>query len=260
MSEQWVLREDRDGIAIVTLNRPQAMNALSRALTAALANTFRDLQQDQTITAAILTGNGRAFCAGLDLKEIGNNEGKDGLGEIEAADLWGALRGFDRPIIGAINGVALTGGFELALMCDLLIASEDARFADTHARVGVIPGWGLSQLLTRLIGVNRARELSFTGNFLSAAKAEAWGLVNRVVAKEELLPTCLQLAQDMASCDQSTLRAYKKLINDGARLSLSDALVLEDHVHLLTRENSTGDAIAARRGKVMSRGRGQTSE
>lgn len=257
MSEPLVLREDRDGIAIISLNRPQAMNALSRALTTSIADTFRALQKDQSITAAILTGNGRAFCAGLDLKEIGNTEGKDGLGEIEAADLWGALRSFDRPIIGAINGVALTGGFELALMCDVLIAADDARFADTHARVGVIPGWGLSQLLTRIVGMNRAREISFTGNFLSAQKAEAWGLVNRVVPKDELLETCLQLGRDMASCDQSTLRAYKKLINDGFRLSLGDALALEEQTHTATRHNSSGDAIAQRRENVMSRGRTQ---
>lgn len=254
--EPLVLREDRNGIAIITLNRPQAMNALSRGLMAAIASTFRELQQDKTITAAILTGNGRAFCAGVDLKEFASHQNQD-THTTENADLWNALRDFDRPIIGAINGVAITGGFELALMCDILIASEDARFADTHARVGVIPGWGLSQLLTRLIGANRARELSFTGNFLSAQKADAWGLVNRVVPKEELLPTCLQLANDMASCVQTTLRAYKKLINDGAGLALNDALALEQQLSLSTHGNSIGDAISAHRDDVMSRGRTQ---
>jgi enoyl-CoA hydratase len=260
VSESLVIREDRDGIAIITLNRPQAMNALSSALSAALADTFRALQKDDSISAAILTGSGRAFCAGLDLKELGNSEGKDALDDIESTDVGGALRTFDRPIIGAINGVAVTGGFELALMCDILVAAEEARFADTHARIGVIPGWGLSQLLTRIVGINRAREISFTGNFLSAQKAETWGLVNRVVPKEELLETCLQLGRDMAGCDPLILRAYKKLINDGARLSLGDAIVLEEHTHHSTRHLSSGEAIAARRSNVIARGRDQTGE
>ena len=105
-----------------------------------------------------------------------------------------------QPIIGAVNGVAVTGGFEVALGCDLLIASTEARFADTHARVGILPGWGISQKLPRLIGIGRAKELSFTGNYIGADQAERWGLVNRVVAAEDLLPTCLALARDMASC------------------------------------------------------------
>jgi len=254
MSEPLILRDDRDGVAVLTLNRPDALNALSGALSRALIDTFRTLQKDDSIHAAILTGSGRAFCAGLDLKEIGSSGGLD---NIAADEMMAAILGFDRPLIGAINGVAVTGGLELALMCDVLIAAEEARFADTHARVGVIPGWRLSQLLSRTLGINRAREMSFTGNFLSAQKAEAWGLVNRVVSKEELLPTCLQMAKDMATCDPVTLRAYKKLINDGALMSLGDALVLEQTVHHLTRENSSPEAIAERRAQVISRGRDQ---
>lgn len=257
MNEPLVLREDHDGIAIITLNRPQAMNALSRGLTAAISDAFRALQDDESVTAVILTGNGRAFCAGLDLKEIGSDSNTDGIADIESTNIWESISGFDRPIIGAINGVALTGGLELALMCDVLIASETARFADTHARIGVIPGWGLSQILARLIGINRARELSFTGNFLSAQKAEAWGLVSRVVAADELLPTCLQLAKDMAGCDQPTLRAYKKLINDGAKMPLNSALELEQKTHLLMKGNASGAAIANRRDDVIARGRVQ---
>jgi enoyl-CoA hydratase len=254
MSDALVLREDRDGIAILTLNRPDSLNALSGALSQALIDTFGALQKDDSVHAAVLTGAGRAFCAGLDLKEIGSG---NGLGNIDADAMQSAILGFDRPLIGAINGVAVTGGLELALMCDVLIAAEEARFADTHARIGVIPGWRLSQLLSRTLGINRAREMSFTGNFLSAQKAEAWGLVNRVVTKDELLPTCLQLARDMASCDQPTLRAYKKLINDGALMSLGDALMLEQTVHHLTRANSSAEAIAERRAAVINRGREQ---
>src|SRR5262249_56634240 len=119
------------------------------------------------------------------------------------------------PIIGAINGVAVTGGFELALACDVLIVSTAARFADTHARVGVMPGWGLSQKLARVIGIYRAKELSLTGNYLSAEQAEAWGLVNRIVPAEALLPTCEALARDMLSCVPEVVRRYKQVIDSG---------------------------------------------
>ncbi|HYC56632.1 MAG TPA: enoyl-CoA hydratase-related protein [Candidatus Binatia bacterium] len=115
----------------------------------------------------------------------------------------------DCPVIGAINGFAITGGFELALACDVLIASTQARFADTHARVGLVPGWGLSQRLSRAVGIYRAKEISLTGNYVSAEQAEHWGLVNRVVASQDLLPACRALAEDMLSCVPATLRAYK---------------------------------------------------
>ena len=115
-------------------------------------------------------------------------------------DIVRAMESFDRPIIGAINGFAITGGFEVALTCDILIASPAAKFADTHARVGVMPGWGLSQKLSRTIGIYRAKELSLTGNYLSAEQAAEWGLVNRVVPAEELLTTCRALAKDILSC------------------------------------------------------------
>ena len=120
-----------------------------------------------------------------------------------------------QPVIGAINGYAITGGFELALMCDFLIASPEARFADTHARVGVVPGWGLSQRLPRLIGINRAKELSLTGNYLSAEQAERWGLVNRVVPSDELLPTCRALANDILSTDPATRSEIKRIMDAG---------------------------------------------
>ena len=137
----------------------------------------------------ILTGAGKAFCAGLDLKELGSGQAALGGGEngVTARDPVAALARFSGPVIGAINGAAVTGGFELALACDVLLASPQARFADTHARVGIAPGWGLSQRLSRAIGIYRAREISLTGNWVSAEQAAAWGFVNRVVPAEELL-------------------------------------------------------------------------
>src|SRR5262249_20067689 len=150
---------------------------------------------------------GRAFSAGLDLKELSGETSStaDVADAVATGDLIDTLAACDRPIIGAVNGVAVTGGFELALACDLLIASTEARFADTHARVVIMPGGGLSQKLSRLIGIGRAKELSLTGNYLSAADACGWGLVNRVVAPAELLATCRALALDMLSCDPDVL-------------------------------------------------------
>jgi len=215
--------EREGGIAVVTLNRPEAMNALSGALRAQLAAVMVELDADEGVRAVVLTGAGtRAFTAGLDLKELG----QQGLGaanaETSAANPVKAVEQCRKPVVGAINGVAITGGFELALACDVLIASENARFADTHTRVGVMPGWGLSQKLSRIIGVYRAKELSLTGNFLDAQTACDWGLVNRVVAPEELMPTAMKLAEDMASIPTDTLCLYKSIIDEGYAVGLGE--------------------------------------
>jgi enoyl-CoA hydratase len=257
---QDLIAVERDAnIAVVTLNRPEKLNALSRALMKALVSAFRELKSDREIAAVILTGAGKAFCAGVDLEELANNDNKAfSLGK--EYKIQTAILDFDRPIIGAINGIAATGGFELALWCDMLIASQRARFADTHARVGVIPGWGLSQRLSRIIGINRARELSFTGNFLSAEQAESWGLVNRVVAPEELLPTCKLLAQDMASCNRETLICYKRVINEGAGMDLNTALEYERSAMDLYVAGPSGNSIAQRIDDVMARGRESTTD
>lgn len=256
---QLVITEKKDGIAIVTLNRPESMNALSQNLMKALVVVFRQLQQDDDVAAVILTGAGKAFCAGLDLLELANS-GLDGFAMDGDSDIQAAILEFDRPIIGAINGAAATGGFELALWCDVLIAAENARFGDTHARVGVIPGWGLSQRLQRIIGINRARELAFTGNFLAADKAESWGLVNRVVSAEDLLPVCEQLACDMVSCDRNTLVSYKRVINEGAGMDLANALKYERLAMDMYGATQNADAIEQRKDKVMDRGREQKAQ
>ena len=252
--------EKSDGVAVVTLNRPQAMNALSRELRAAFTRTFRQLGEDADVGAVILTGAGRAFCAGLDLKELsGETKEAPGLHLSESElDVVGALHAFDRPIIGAINGFAITGGFELALACDVLVASTEARFADTHARVGIIPGWGLSQKLSRTIGIYRAKELSLTGNYLSAEKAEAWGLVNRVVAPDELLPTCRALARDMLSCVPEVMRGYKQLIDRGYAETFGRGIEIESETSRAQARGLTREGLAERRGQVQQRGRQQS--
>ena len=259
MTEPVLVVERAEEIATLTLNRPQAMNALSRELRGALADEFARLAREPGVRAVILTGAGRAFCAGLDLKELGRGAGPVGAsGERQRdPDLVAAMAEFQGPIFGAINGVAITGGFELALACDVLIASTEARFADTHARVGIMPGWGLSQKLSRAIGVYRAKELSLTGNFLDAATAEAWGLVNRVVAPAQLLPTCSALARDMLSVPDAALRSYKRIIDAGFALAFGEALAAERALSGSANRAVTAEAVERARGDVRARGRTQ---
>ena len=253
-----VLVQIDGAVATVTLNRPGAMNALSRAMRQQLAAAMRRLEADAKVRVVILTGAGdRAFTAGLDLKELGN----EGLA---AANAQGAdenpvkaIEQLTKPCIGAINGVAITGGFEVALACDVLIASETARFADTHARVGIMPGWGLSQKLSRLIGPYRARELSLTGNFLDATTASAWGLVNRVVAPADLMATATALAADMATIDPVFSAAYKRLIGDGYAVSFEGGMAIEAERSTAANGQVSAAAVEAARGAVQARGRTQ---
>ena len=258
--DDLVLQEVADGVATVTLNRPEAMNALSKALRSRLYQVMTQVDADDDVRAVVLTGAGeRAFTAGLDLKELGSQAGALGSANATGADEnpVKAIELCRKPVVGAINGVAITGGFEVALACDILIASEHARFADTHARVGVMPGWGLSQKLSRLIGISRAKELSLSGNFLDAVTAERWGLVNRVVPAGELLAAARKLAGDIASADAGFIAAYKRLIDDGFARPFGEAMALEHERSSAANRAVTPEAVEARRAAVQARGRAQ---
>jgi len=257
MAEPLVLTQKRDGVCRVTLNRPEALNALSAGLRNALTDTFTALAGDDGTHVVVLTGAGRAFTVGLDLKELGGEV--DPNVPVSSVDLADAMLNLHQPIIGAVNGFAITGGFELALMCDFLIASTDAKFADTHARVGVVPGWGLSQRLPRLIGINRAKELSLTGNFLDAATACDWGLVNRVVAPDALLETAESLARDIVSTDPATRGEILRIMDAGWAGTLAEGLEIEREANTAHgRQEVRPERIAARRADIQTRGRTQT--
>jgi enoyl-CoA hydratase len=253
-----VLVEIEDGVAVITLNRPEARNALNSELLRAFPQALQQCDDDDRVSAIVLTGADPAFCAGLDLKQLGSEDSQlSGRGEATRATTsapWPELR---KPVIGAINGPAVTGGFELALNCDFLVASERARFADTHARVGIMPGWGLSQKLSRTIGVYRAKELSLSGNFLDARTACEWGLVNRVVEPEELIPAAMKLAADMASIPTDTLCLYKSIIDQGYDLNFSEAMALEHRVSSANNRKVTPEMVEARREAIQARGRTQ---
>ena len=211
---------------------------------------------DEEIRVAVLTGAGRAFSAGLDLKELSKPREERATVRVEA-DPVRAMEAFRGPIIGAINGHAITGGFEIALACDVLIASRNAVFADTHIRMGIMPGWGLSQRLSRVVGLGRAKEISLTGNFVSAERAMEIGLVSRVVEPEALLDTADALAADMASCDPDFLRGYKRLIDDGYAMGFGEAMQYEASRPYAHLTNLSPESIAARRQQVTARGRSQ---
>lgn len=254
-----VLLDKRDGFAIVTLNRPDEMNALSRELRADFVAAFDACSEDPAIRVVILTGNGRAFCAGFDLKELAGSDQQDSSEEADNV-IARAMERFDGPIIGAINGHAITGGFEMALACDILIASEKARFADTHARVGMLPGWGLSQKLPRLIGLSRAKEISFTGAPVFAQQAYEWGLVNHVMPEEQLLPRAVEMAENMCACVPQVLQQYKPLIDEGYNMPYAEALQWEEQRAIASAKAASAAMVASRRESVLAKGRSEKSE
>lgn len=255
MSDPNLLCDVQDGIAEVTLNRPDAMNALSPELLGALTQCFRALQQDKSVKVAILTGAGRAFCAGLDLKIMSSQEGAslDAFAIHGDNDVCAALGAFDRPLIVAVNGVAATGGFELALMGDILIAADSARFVDTHCRVGLAPGWGLSQKLARVIGPSRAMEAHFSSRFIDAQQAADWGLVSRHVEGEQLMAEARALASDIAANVGATVRTYKRLVHEGLGSTLDAGLAMERHVMSHANSQVGGGSVASR--QPIQRGR-----
>ena len=248
-----VLCEIRDRVAVITLNRPERRNALSAALLAGLRARLAELSADAAVRAIVLTGADPAFCAGLDLTELGQPGGP-----LSSAASGPALPALSKPLIGAVNGAAITGGLELALACDFLIASERASFADTHARIGIMPGWGLTVQLPAAVGLRRAKQMSATGNFVDARTALEWGLVNHVVPHPELLDFTVQLAADAASSDPAAVQAIFATYREGSRMTGSEAAEVEAAAH--ARWHASGidsGEVARRREAIIERGRSQ---
>lgn len=249
-----VLAEVTDQVAVVTLNRPERRNAISGSLLAALRHALTDLDGRADVRAIVLTGADPAFCAGLDLTELGEPGGP-----LSAAGIGAVLPELTTPLIGAINGPAVTGGLELALACDFLVASDRASFADTHARVGVMPGWGLTVALPAAVGLRRAREMSATGNFIAAPTALAWGLVNHVVPHDELLSFARELAADIASADPGAVREILTTYNKGALVTAAEAALIESQAHRRWHVGGIDHKlVASRRNAVIERGRAQS--
>lgn len=247
MTDDILLIHTDERIRTLTLNRPQSRNALSAALRDRFFEALSEADADDDVDVIILTGADPVFCAGLDLKELG---GQSALPDISPR--WPAMA---KPVIGAINGAAVTGGLELALYCDILVASEHARFADTHARVGLLPTWGLSVRLPQKVGVGMARRMSLTGDYLSAADALRAGLVTEVVPHEELLPTARRVAASIVGNNQNAVRALLASYHRIDDSHTSAGLWLEAMAARQFR--TSGDDIAANREAVLQRGRSQ---
>jgi enoyl-CoA hydratase len=252
MSSDALVVTSTDGaVRVVTLNRPEARNALSLALQRDLSAALRSADSDAAVACVVLTAADPAFCAGLDLKELGQGVAPGTLSNEHSP--FSVLWHMTTPVIGAINGACATGGLELALACDFLIASERARFGDTHARVGFTPAGGMSVLLPEAVGLRAAREMSLTGNFIDAPEAHRLGLVNRVVAHEDLLPVTTGLGHDIAGADQDAVRALKDLYARGPRLTKADALKLE--LEVFAGRSLSAETIESRRASLLDRNR-----
>ena len=254
-----ITTEISEGVAVISLNRPEVRNALNSQILRAIPEVIASLEENPEVDVLVLTGTDPAFCAGLDLRELGDTGGNIEP-EAQSSMSKGPFPERTKPLIGAINGVAVTGGLELALACDFLIASDRAQFADTHARVGVMPGWGLSVLLPQAIGVRRSREMSLTGNYVGAELAASWGLVNRVVPHEDLIGTVLELAADIRSNNQQGVRQMLQTYERTTSVTLEEGWNVEAKMgrEWLRVTNFRPEDVAERRANIQNRGRSQT--
>jgi enoyl-CoA hydratase len=229
MEFKHIIYEKSEGIATVTLNRPGALNAFSREVVEEILQALEDVRNDENVRVVVLTGAGeKAFSAGADIKSM------SGMTVLKARELslMGeklclALENFEKPVIAALNGYALGGGLEVAMSCDLCIASENARMGQTEINIGLIPGWGGTQRLTRLIGRTKAKELVFTGRMIDAKTAEQLGIINMAVPPDKFKETVRQFALELASKAPVAVRVAKALINKGADIGLDSAVALE---------------------------------
>lgn len=245
-----------DGVALVRLNRPERRNALTREMLRLLVETFGALRAEAAagaVRAVIVTGAGPAFCAGLDLGEVAEL----GVPDVRGFDVVAAITGIGVPVIAAVNGPAVTGGLEIALGCDFRVAGESARFADTHARVGIVPGWGLTGRLPQAVGQAWARQMSATGAYVDARLAERIGLVNSTVPDGELMPAVLAMAGDIAAADQRVLARIRGLYDAAAAEGAAAAFAGEREIWERSETLPDREGIAARRAAVVDHGRRQ---
>ena len=240
-----------EGFATLVMNRPDHLNTLSNEMRGEIVAAVAELEADAGVRVLILTGAGRAFSAGMDLEEWRTSD-QLAAGAYEN-DPVKALCSFSGPVIGAVNGMAVTGGVEIAVACDVLVASTEARFADTHALVGLLPGWGGSVRMARLIGLSRAKELALTGRFLGAEEALAWGFVNHVVAPGELMAKAESIARQMAAAVPETMLAYKRLLDTGSALPFDEALAFERRASLANNAQVSSASIDARVAAMVAR-------
>ena len=229
MEFKYIIHEKSEGIATITLNRPEALNAFNKDVVEEVLLALEDVSNDETVRVVVLTGAGeKAFSAGADIKSmVGMTSLKARELSLMGEKLCVALENLEKPVIAALNGYALGGGLEVAMSCDLRVASETARMGQTEINIGLIPGWGGTQRLTRLVGRTKAKELVFTGKMIDAKTAEQLGIVNMVVPADKFKETVRQFALELTSKAPVAIKVAKALINKGADIGLDSALALE---------------------------------
>ena len=245
---ETLLREQADGVLTLTLNRPDALNSFTVEMKEALASAFKDAARDREVRVVILTGAGRAFSAGQDLKERQGDDGPDLGTELRARynPIVLAMRRLEKPIIGAINGVAAGAGCSIALACDIRLASDKASFIEVFGRVGLVPDTGSSWLLPRLVGYARAAEMVFTTDPVDAQTAERIGLVNRVVPADQLMDEATALARRLAESAPLALGLAKRALNRALDSSLEEALEYEAQLQSVAgRSADHAEGVAA---------------
>ena len=224
---ETILLETRDGVGIVTLNRPEALNALSTLLMDELTSSLDSLERDPAIGCIILTGTGRAFAAGADIKEMKDKTYPEAFNEDFITRNWERVTRCRKPVIAAVNGLALGGGCELAMMCDFILASDTARFGQPEIKVGVIPGAGGTQRLARFIGKSKAMEMCLTGRMMDAAEAERCALVSRVVPAAGLMEEALRVAKAICGLSRPMVMMTKEAVNYAFEVPLAEGVRFE---------------------------------
>jgi enoyl-CoA hydratase len=257
VDEQLVVT-DADGVRTIVMNRPEARNALSRAMRLRMKVLLADAGGDDAVDVVVLTGTDPAFSGGVDLKEVSAGTAGDAASADEITDPAAVIRACPKPVIAAVNGVCVTGALELALSCDIIVASERARFADTHGKVGFRPAWGMSVFLPRAVGSRKAIEMAITGRFVEADEALRIGLVNHVVAHDELIPFTRALALAVVSNDQAGVRRMLRTYGEIAADIYDGAWKIEDTVNRDWLAGGLDHAeVEKRRQGVVDRGRSQ---
>jgi enoyl-CoA hydratase len=226
MPYETILVEAEDHVGLIRLNRPQQLNALNAQIMEEVATALEEFDRDPGVGCIVLTGSERAFAAGADIKEMANASAVEMLTR-DAIGRWDRIRKIKKPIVAAVSGWCLGGGCEMAMACDIIVASESAQFGQPEINLGVMPGAGGTQRLTRAIGKSKAMEMVLTGRYLSAREAERAGLVSRVVPVEVCLDEALKLAREIASKAPIAARLAKEAVNRAYETSLSDGLDYE---------------------------------
>lgn len=230
MTFETILIDKQDGVGLITLNRPEALNALNGQLVQELGTALLNLDQDEEVGAIVVTGSEKAFAAGADIKEMSAKSYADVMAEDMFAEINSVYARVKKPVIAAVAGYALGGGCEIAMACDFIVAAENAKFGQPEIKLGVIPGIGGSQRLTRIVGKSKAMDMMLTGRMMDAVEAERAGLVSRIAPTEDLVETVMEIASAIADLSGPSVAMAKEVTNRALETTLAEGLLFERRV------------------------------